>query len=89
MTDAAKHELLMQEFTPAEGYVIDEYYGVTLLTIRKSGDVSMQLQYDYKKRAVTSSSLMVNGTEKAMEIYRILMKYAVSTTDKAKDLSYI
>ena len=89
MTDAKKHELLMAEFTPPEGYEIDHYYGVTMMVRKKTADYSLQLQFDYAKRAKNSNSLILTDLAKALTVYKLLMKYAKVSKELPKDLSYI
>jgi hypothetical protein len=91
MTDANKHELLMNNFVPYGDYDVDNYYGVTMMTIKKTGKISIQLQYDYSKRAHNSNSMIVDTSEKALEVLRILLKFAVRDKDipNEPDLSFI
>ena len=79
----------MDEFIPPEEFVVDQYYGVSMMTIKKNGAFSIQLQYDYKKRAIVSNSLELNELEQAIEAFRILSKYSTSQKSLPKTLGYI
>lgn len=90
MTDTEKHQLLMDRFTGHPNYLKDEYYGVTMMRVKKNMAFSLQLQYGYKKHAENSTSLVVPDVSQALEAYRILTKYAISTeTYKPEDLSFL
>jgi len=91
MTDSNKHEELLKHFTAHAGYKLDDYYGVTMMTVKKDRSFSIQLQYGYNKRAQNSSSLIVHGITKALDVYRILMNFAVQLPlqSKTPDLSFM
>ena len=76
MTDSAKHEQLLTHFIAHPDYDIHDYYGVTMMTIKKDRTFSLQLQYGYKKKAENSNSLIIKELDKALEVYRILIKFA-------------
>jgi len=91
MTDANKFSMLIEMFTPHPNYEIEDYYGVTMMTIKKDLSFSIQLQYGYKKKAENSSSLLIKSIEPALEAYRILMKYAKTPSDlhKVESLDFL
>lgn len=91
MTDASKCKLLMDNFTTHPEFKLDDYYGVTIMTIKKDRKFSIQLQYGYAKKAQNSSSLIIDGVEKALETYRILMKFAIplKIINNEPDLSFL
>ncbi len=90
MTDAEKHELLMAKFKEHPDYHKDNYYGVTMMRVKKNMAFSIQLQYGFKKRAENSTSLVVPDIAQALEAYRILTKYAKGVeTYKPEDLSFL
>jgi hypothetical protein len=91
MTDSSKHIELLKHFTSHEDYELDEYYGVTIMTIKKDRSFSLQLQYGYKKRAQNSSSLVIKELSTALEAYRILMKFSLPLpeTEEPPSLSFL
>ena len=89
MDDATKHEELMKFFTPHPDYRKDQYYGVTMMRVKKNMAFSLQLQYGYKKSAENSNSLVIQDLSQALEAYRVLTKFAEDKVDKPIDLSFL
>ena len=90
MTDPEKHELLMERFKEHPDYHKENYYGVTMMRVKKNLAFSLQLQYGFKKRAENSTSLVVPDLAQALEAYRILTKFANSEDSyKPEDLSFL
>jgi hypothetical protein len=89
MEDKEKYLRLLGEFTPPKGYDVKDYYGVSMITIKKNGNTSIELQYDYNKNRVVSSSLVFSDIQQTLEVIRILFKFKVDKTTKPAMLDYI
>ena len=90
MTDKIKQEAMLKHFKPHEDFKLEDYYGVTMMTIKKDRSFSLQLQYGYKRRAQNSNSLIIKDSIKALEAYRILLKFAVPLPiENAPELDFL
>jgi len=41
------HPKLLKKFTPPEGFKVEDYYGVALMTIKRNNHIQIRLQYDF------------------------------------------
>jgi len=67
---------LLKRITPADGYDVEDYYGVALLRLKKNGDYQIKLIHDYGKRSIMSSSIVEKDQDKALKMYEILDWFA-------------
>jgi hypothetical protein len=73
----------MAHFKPYGEFKVSEYYGVSLMKIKKNGHYSIKLVYDYKDRAlVSANALDTDSLDKAVEIYKLLDSKSKDKTDK-------
>lgn len=82
-------EAIMKEFKPYEGFQVEDYYGVSLLSIKRNGKFNIKLVYDYDKRSLTSNAVEIETMEKATKILLILDYFKKDKTDKPKSIEAI
>jgi hypothetical protein len=70
------HTQLLTKFVPYEGFKVEDYYGVSILKIKKGGAWSIKLIHDYTTRGLTSSGYIVYDFKKVMSIFSILEWFA-------------
>ena len=64
---------LLSKFTPYDGFKVDEYYGVSLLRLKKNDRFSIKLVYDFiNGNQRPSSSYEVDDLDTALELVRFL-----------------
>jgi hypothetical protein len=63
---------IIKVFEKVEGFDIDDYYGVAIMSIKKNDSFQIRLQYDYEKKAINGNPIEIENIEKAMFIYYIL-----------------
>ncbi len=88
MNDDEKHIELLKLFSPYSGFKVDEYYGVSMMRLKKNDKYSIQLMYDYRK--LSKNGVLVDNLEQAIDVVRILDKYRmVSEGVASSDLSFM
>lgn len=81
-TDDTVFKELMKFFKPYAGFEVEDYYGVSLLKIKKNGTYSIKLLYDYDKHALASNPLSTDSLDKALQVYALLDSKAKNKDDK-------
>ena len=73
------------EFKVPDGYQKTKYYGVSLMKLKKNGEYSLKLLYDYAKgNSITSNSIQIKDKEKALRIYKLLDDRSTLELSKSK-----
>ena len=67
---------LLNNFTPYNGFEVEDYYGVSLIKLKKGGLYSIRLIHDYTSRGLMSSSYVVTDFQRALKILSILEWFA-------------
>lgn len=74
---------IIKTFIPYSGYAVDDYFGVSMTSIKKNGYYSIRLLYDYKKHACMSkNSMEIPDIDRALTVYKLLDKNKRDKTDK-------
>lgn len=76
------YEALMTHLKPYGDYDVSDYYGVSLMKIKKNNKFSIRLIYDYKKHSLTSSQLEIDDLETAINVYRVLESFTKDKSEK-------
>jgi len=64
---------LLSKFKPYNGFEVDQYYGVSLLRLKKNDKFSIVLVYDFiNGNPKTSSGYIVDSLDIALELVRTL-----------------
>ena len=82
LTQEETYNALMGYFIPYGDYAVKDYYGVSLIKMKKNGKFSIKLIYDYSNTSKTSNPLEIDDVETALDIYRVLNKFAKDKSDK-------
>ena len=72
----------MAHFKPYGDFKVEDYYGTSMMKIKKNGYYSIKLVYDYSSRALMSNSVETDSLEKALSVIRILEANSKDRTDK-------
>ena len=76
------YKQLMNHFKPYGDFKVEDYYGTSMMKIKKNGYYSIKLVYDYSSRALMSNSVETDSLEKAFNVIRILEARSKDRTDK-------
>ena len=60
-------------FKPLEGFELESYYGVAIMTVKKNDTIQLRLQYEYDKKPVNGAPLEFTNLESALDTYTIMM----------------
>ena len=80
--DDALYDMLMDYYTPFKGFMVKEYYGVSVLKIKKNGYYNIKLVYDYGNHPMMSNILEVPDLERMLHVVRVLEERSKDKTDK-------
>jgi hypothetical protein len=79
---------ILNQFKPHKDYELEDYYGTSIMRLKRDGQWSIKLLHDYVSgNSKTSSGIKVKTFDDAVEICKILNEYAVDKTDVIKEFN--
>jgi len=73
---------ILDKITPHKDYLVEDYYGVSLIKMKRTGYYNIKLIYGYDKYSKMSSELEIKEIKKALIIYELLDEFSVDKRDK-------
>ena len=87
-----QHKEALKLFDPAKGYAVDNYYGVSIIKLKKNNKYSIKLMYGYSqsgKNSVMSEGVIVDKPEDAIQLYTLLEQFAKDGETKSEKLDFL
>ena len=83
------HPKLLKKFTPPEGFKVEDYYGVALMTIKRNNHIQIRLQYDFNKKPINGSIYEFKDHNKAFLAFHILQERTKQKVEELDDWEFI
>ena len=87
-----QHKEALKLFIPAKGHEVHEYYGASLIKLKKNNKYSIKLQHGWSetgKNTIMSEGVIVNDFEQAINLLTILEQFSKDGETKSADLDFL
>ncbi len=87
-----QHQKALKLFIPAKGYELHQYYGVSLIKLKKNNKFSIKLMHGWSesgKNSVMSKEVIVDKFEDAIQLYTLLEQFSQDGETKSASLDFL
>ncbi len=87
-----QHKKALKLFIPAKGYELNQYYGVSLIKLKKNNKFSIKLMHGWSesgKNSMMSEAVTVANIEDAIQLYTLLEQFSQDGETKSANLDFL
>lgn len=87
-----QHKEALKLFIPAKGYELHQYYGASLIKLKKNNKFSIKLMHGWSesgKNSVMSKEVIVDKFEDVIQLYTLLEQFSQDGETKSANLDFL